>query len=406
MTVHETERTEFDPAEFDHFSQEHADDPDPVWHALRQIRGLARSEKYGGFRIVSRYSDICEAARTPQLFCSGEGNSLPRHDFPNMIPSDIDPPLHHQYRKILNVSMAPQAVKEREAEIRELADELLAPHAGSSGEIDFCEVFATPFPQFVALRTIGFPDSDRATLGPWMHTLTHLRGIDDTAVAEAAVNVFARLTEHLAQRRAEPRRDDLFSLLLDADIDGRPMSDEEIILYTLLLLFGGLDTTSSAIAGSIYYLAQHPEVRQALLDDEDAMDRAIDEFLRWTSPIQALARTVTQNTELAGCPLHAGEKVLLLWGSGNRDESVFDDAESVVIDRFPNKHLSFGMGPHRCIGSHLAKLMIKVAIERSIHLLGDFSLADPEGVRWAMGEARGLEKLPLRIGLSYTGTDT
>jgi cytochrome P450 len=401
VTVKDTKTTELNPAEFDHFGQEFAKDPDGFWRALRDIPGLARSEKYGGFRMVARYADICAAARNPGVFCSGEGIAIPRHDLPNLIPGEVDPPLHHQYRKILNVSMSPQSVKLREAEIGELADELLAPIADAAGaEVEFCGAFAIPFPQHVALRIIGFPDTDRPTLGPWMHALTHLRGIDNEAVAQAGMRVVGRIVEHVNQRRTEPRRDDLLSLLLDAQIDGRPITDEEILFYVLLLLFGGLDTTSSAIAGSIHYLAQHPEVCPSLLDDEEAMDRATDELIRWTSPIQGLGRTVTQDTELAGCRLRAGEKVLLMWGSGNRDESVFHDAESIVIDRFPNNHLSFGMGPHRCIGSHLAKAILKVAIERCIHVLGDFSVADPAGVRWVMGEARGIGELPLRIGVT------
>jgi cytochrome P450 len=122
----------------------------------------------------------------------------------------------------------------------------------------------------------------------------------------------------------------------------------------------------------------------------------VEEFVRWTSPVQGLARTVTSDTELGGCPLHQGERVMLLWGAGNRDETVFDAPDEIQLDRYPNRHLGFGMGPHRCMGSHLAKVMVKIAIERAVRVLGDFELADPDGVRWAAGEARGIVELPLR----------
>ncbi|WP_028933812.1 cytochrome P450 [Pseudonocardia spinosispora] len=384
----------FDPAAFDHFSQEYAERPEGVWAALREIAGLARSERYGGFRIISRYDEICAAARNPAVFASGQGVAIPDHQMPPLIPVGIDPPLHGQYRKVLLSDLGPPAIARKEAEYRELADQLLAQIG--EGEFDFCAAFSSQFPERVALRTIGFDLSDRERMSAWFHDMTHLRGIDDEAVGAAIAAMFGRVAEVVAQRRAEPRRDDLLSTMLDGEVDGRALRDDEILMYIALLLFGGLDTTASAIAGAFHYLAQHPEDRARLLADEVALDRAVEEFVRWTSPVQALARTVTEPIELGGCPLEAGEKVLLLWGAGNRDDTVFESPDEIRLDRFPNRHLGFGMGPHRCMGSHLAKVMVKIAIERGVKVLGDFELADPARVRWATGEARGIVELPLR----------
>jgi cytochrome P450 len=388
-------QTEFDAAAFDHFGQEHAEHPEQVWAALRQVAGLAKSEKYGGFRIISRYEDICEAARNAAVFSSGEGVAIPPHPMPPLIPVGIDPPMHGQYRKVLNAELGPSAIARKDAEYRELADQLLDAVADQD-EFDFCEVFAAQFPERVALRTIGFDPEDRASLGKWFHDMTHLRGIDEQAAMMAALSMFGRVNEVIGQRRGESRRDDLLSVLLDGRVDGRPMRDDEILMYIALLLFGGLDTTASAISGAFFYLAQHPETRESLLNDEVALDRAVEEFVRWTSPVQALGRTVTEPTELGGCPLAKDEKVLLLWGAGNRDETIFSAPDDIKLDRFPNRHLGFGMGPHRCMGSHLAKTMVKIAIEHGVKALGDFELADESRIRWATGEARGIVELPLR----------
>jgi cytochrome P450 len=390
----------FDPSQFDHFGQEHAEHPEFVWAALRGTAGLAKSEKHGGFRVISRYEEICEAARNAELFSSAGGTAQPPHPMPPLIPVDIDPPMHGQYRKVLTAELGPTAIARKESEYRELADELLA-DIPAEGQFDFCEAFSAQFPERVALRTIGFDQKDRKDLGRWFHDMTHLRGIDEQAAIMAAFSMFGRVKEVIEQRRAEPRRDDLLSLLLDGTVEdpgggSRPMTDDEILMYVALLLFGGLDTTASAISGAFYYLAQHPKDRELLLGDEVALDRAVEEFVRWTSPVQGLARTVTSDTELGGCPLHQGERVMLLWGAGNRDETVFDAPDEIQLDRYPNRHLGFGMGPHRCMGSHLAKVMVKIAIERAVRVLGDFELADPDGVRWAAGEARGIVELPLR----------
>ncbi|MDT7662276.1 MAG: hypothetical protein QOD04_1832 [Pseudonocardiales bacterium] len=394
-TSRSDDQTEFDAATFDHFGQEHAEHPEHVWAALRRTAGLAASERYGGFRIISRYDDICAAARNPAVFSSAKGVAIPPHQLPPLIPVGIDPPMHGQYRKVLNAELGPKAIARKEAEYRELADQLLN-EIGDRREFDFCEAFSAQFPERVALRTIGFDPEDRQSLGRWFHDMTHLRGIDEEAAGMAAMSMFGRVTEVIALRRGEPRRDDLLSVLLDGEVDGRPMRDDEILMYIVLLLFGGLDTTASAISGAFYYLAQHPKDRERLLADEVALDRAVEEFVRWTSPVQALGRTVTEPTELGGCPLREGEPVLLLWGAGNRDETVFESPDEIQLDRFPNRHLGFGMGPHRCLGSHLAKTMVKIAIERGVKALGHFELADESRIRWATGEARGIVELPLR----------
>ncbi|MGH9034722.1 MAG: cytochrome P450 [Acidimicrobiia bacterium] len=389
--------------DYDHFAPEYIIEPYDFWALLRKQEPVSRSEQHGGFWVVSRYADIIQAAGDTATFTSTEGTGTPPIPM-RLLPIDTDPPLHRQYRRIINPSFTPQAVEAREKEWRDLALELIEqfpaddePGAGGvPQEIELCGAFAIPFPQRVALRLIGFPDEDRPELAQWIDDITRLRGIDDERVGHAAIGVMTRIMERLEERAEQPRGDDLVSVLLDADIGGRPLDDDERLFTTALLLLGGLDTTTSAIAMAFLHLADHPGDRARLLDDPQLLDSAVEEFVRYATPVQGLGRTVTTDTMLGGCPLRAGDRVFLLWASANRDPEAFDRPDEVVLDRHPNHHLAFGSGPHRCVGSHLGKLMVKLALQELLPRLGDFEVADREQLVWVGGETRGLRNLPLR----------
>jgi cytochrome P450 len=375
--------------DYDHFAPRYVVDPFEFWAALRDHEPVARSDHHGGFWVVSRYADIMAAACDPATYSSQDGTGTP--PIPTkLLPIDTDPPLHQKYRKIINPSFTPQAVRAQEAEWRTLAKELVD-QLPTTGDIELCRAFAVPFPQQVALRMIGFPDDDRSDLAGWIDDITRLRGIDDEKVGEAAVGVMTRIIERLEERRGQTRRDDLMSVLLEAEIDGRPLDDDEQLFSMTLLLLGGLDTTTSAIALALAHLAGHPEDRARLLADPDLLDTAVEEFVRVATPVQGLGRTVTKDTALGGCPLAAGDRVFLLWASGNRDPQAFDRPDEVVLDRHPNHHLGFGAGPHRCVGSHAGKLMVKIALSELLPWLGDYRIADEPG--WVGGETRGLRHL-------------
>ena len=224
---------------------------------------------------------------------------------------------------------------------------------------------------------IGFPDDDRPDLARWIDDITRLRGIDDEKVGEAAIGVMTRVIERLDERAAvNPAGTTSSSVLLDAEIDGRPLDEDEQLFTMVLLLLGGLDTTTSAIAMAMAHLADHPDDRARLLADPDLLDTAVEEFVRVATPVQGLGRTVTHGHDLGGCPLQAGDRVFLLWASGNRDPEAFDRPDEVVLDRHPNHHLGFGAGPHRCVGSHAGKLMVKIALQELLPWLGDYRIAD------------------------------
>jgi cytochrome P450 len=380
--------------DYDHFDQRYVVDPYEFWAALREQEPVARSDNHGGFWVVSRYADIMAAACDPATFSSQDGTGTP--PIPTkLLPIDTDPPLHQKYRKVINPSFTPQAVRAHEDEWRTLAKELVArlPPASTvaGGGVELCSAFAVPFPQQVALRMIGFPDDDRPDLAGWIDDITRLRGIDDEKVGEAAMGVMTRIIERLEERRGQAREDDLISTLLDAEIDGQPLDEDEQLFTMVLLLLGGLDTTTSAIAMALAHLAEHPDDRARLVADPDLLDTAVEEFVRVATPVQGLGRTVTRDTTLGACPLQAGDRVFLLWASGNRDPQAFERPDDVVLDRHPNHHLGFGAGPHRCVGSHAGKLMVKIALQELLPWLGDYEIADRLG--WVGGETRGLRHL-------------
>jgi cytochrome P450 len=380
--------------DYDHFDQRYIVDPYDFWAALREGEPVARSEHHGGFWVISRYADIMAAACDPATFSSQDGTGTP--PIPTkLLPIDTDPPLHQKYRKIINPSFTPQAVRAHEDEWRTLAKELIT-QLPAEGDVELCSAFAVPFPQQVALRMIGFPDDDRPDLARWIDDITRLRGIDDEKVGEAAMGVMTRIIERLEERRSaaspgSPKPEDLISTLLDAEIDGRPLDEDEQLFTMVLLLLGGLDTTTSAIAMAMAHLADHPDDRARLLADPDLLDTAVEEFVRVATPVQGLGRTVTRDTTIGGCPLHAGDRVFLLWASGNRDPKAFDRPDDVVLDRHSNHHLGFGAGPHRCVGSHAGKLMVKIALQELLPWLGDYRIAGELG--WVGGETRGLRQL-------------
>jgi cytochrome P450 len=375
--------------DYDHFDPRYVVDPFEFWATLREREPVARSDQHGGFWVVSRFADIMEAACDAARFSSQDGTGTPPIPI-RLLPIDTDPPLHQKYRKIINPSFTPGVVRAQEAEWRTLAKELVN-QLPADGPIELCSAFAVPFPQQVALRMIGFPDEDRPDLAAWIDDITRLRGIDDGKVAEASAGVMLRIVQRLEERKGRHRRDDLISVLLEAEIDGRPLDDNELLFSMTLLLLGGLDTTTSAIALALAHLGDQPEDRARLLADPDLLDTAVEEFVRVATPVQGLGRTVTEDTTLGGCPLAKGDRVFLLWASGNRDPEAFDRPDEVVLDRHPNHHLGFGAGPHRCVGSHAGKLMVKIALSELLPWLGEYRVAAEPG--WVGGETRGLRNL-------------
>lgn len=374
--------------DYDHYSESLVDNPFERWKALREV-GIEYSEAHGGFHILARYRDVWDALTDWETFSSTQGPNIPRMPFPPMPPIDFDPPLQREYRRIMNPVLSPEKVAEHEDVMRLNARELLdaLPY---DQEFDLCATFAGIFPKLSALRIIGFPIEDLEVLDGFIEALATS---DDRAEPAAGLAGYVMAT--MARRRSEPAKDDMIGALLEASIDGRSLADDEIVSALIILLFGGLHTTTAVIATMAQWIAEHPDQADRLRSDPTLVPSAVDEFLRYSSPGTHLGRTATKDVEVNGCPIRAGERVMLVVGSANRDDAEFEDPDTVRLDRFPNKHAAFGAGPHRCVGSHLARLELTIALQELLAQPGTWTIPDPGRIKYAGGDARVIHSLPM-----------
>ncbi|MDX6231407.1 MAG: hypothetical protein QOH68_358 [Nocardioidaceae bacterium] len=354
---------------------------------------VGRSDQHGGFVFLTRSEDIFAAEQDPETFSVRPSMLLP--DFGNetpMVPIDVDPPEHGAYRKILLPLFTPKKIAELTAGMRDTARELAAQVA--DGEVsDASLLFARPMPTIIFSRLAGFPESDWPKFDRWIDEVIYHR-VADPERAQSATREVEDYFDLLLQERIDNPvdEDDLIKYLLEAEIDGRPLERKELISYCYLLFLAGLDTTAWGIRSSLWHLAQHPEDQKRLREDPDLIPAAVEEWLRTMSPVQAMARTCTRDTEVGGQQIKSGERVVLVFGAGNRDPEAFDDPNDIILEREDNRHLSFGGGIHRCLGSNLARQELIVSLEEFLEAVPRFSLAD-ESEPW-----HGVGPLSLRIG--------
>ena len=396
----DTQRQDKDVTElvrnYDHWSALIAEDPRDVWDTMRSECPVASSEKYGGFHILTKYEDISTAATDWKTFSSAKGVSIPPTNMPPSLPIEVDPPLHREYRRILNGPLSPQAADAAESMIREMAAELVKKMVKLE-RFDFAEHFSDRLPKLVVLQECGLPAGDREVLQPLIELISSAR-VADGEITDRTAEIMT-LVELLALRTQEqrdaPDQRGVLGALVSGMIGDRPLGDDEIIGNMITVIFGGLHTTTVLLNEMVLWLVDHPQERQRLLDEPEIFDRAVEEFLRYFGPSGGLSRTVTRDVEVRGCPLKEGEQVMLLFGSANLDESHFEKPREIVLDRQKNKHLSFGFGPHRCVGSHLARKMVRVSLQELLPIIGQFEVADRTALKRSGGESRGLVCLPL-----------
>lgn len=365
-----------------------------VYRQLRERCPIGYSERYGGFWFVMRFDDIHRIEQDWQTFAVAPGMLLPPmgHTRPG-IPIDIDPPMHTMYRRIMLPAFTPQHINAMEPMVRRIARELLD-GIGDGEEVDASKRFAVPLPMRVFCGLAGLPPEDSDMLEDWINRIFYVRTHDYSDTQRAAAECCAYLSAHFEARKREPARDDLLGRLLAARMDdGRTLTEEELIDYGFVLLTAGLDTTSWVIRSGLWHLAQHPEDRARLAASPELTAAAVEEFLRCLSSVQGMARTATRQVELDGCRLEEGDRVLLMFGSGNRDGAKFPDPDRIVVDRQPNPHMAFGVGIHRCLGSNLARRELRVAFEEFLARYPDFSLAPGANPPW-----HGIGPLPLVLG--------
>lgn len=383
---------------FDPIDQARLQDPYPLYRELRERCPVAHSDAHmGGFWVLSRYEDVRRVALDAETFASGPGIAIPPLGNPlPMIPLEVDPPDHEPLRRLVSPAFAPARMRPVEASARSCARQLVDAFA-ARGECDLVTELAYRLPVLTIWQRplLGEPLTEGlgdwvATFQSWVHDFKHSQGRS----AEAGATILAYVERVLDARRAEPA-DDIPSTLLNAEVAGRPLTREEQLGYLFILFTAGVETTAAALGSIFLFLAREPEVRARLAAEPELLDPAIEELLRFLGPVQAERRTATRDVEVGGCPIRAGESVLLLWNSAGRDEAEFADGETFVPDRFPNRHLSFGLGPHRCVGSHLARLTLRAAIQEVLERLPDYRVRDGAELRFSVGTNRSLVSLPV-----------
>ena len=385
--------------EFDHYDPRYAADPFPVWQALQEQGIIARSEAFRGMWVPCRHADVVAVANDPATFSSRQpiiAQFAPLSDFTLEVPPiSSDPPYHTEVRRLLLPFFGPKRIEALRPKVEALADELIDAFVDTDG-CDAATDFARHIPVRIIATMLGVPVSDEEQFLEWVHQLLEVAPTDFFAGMMGLQDFFGYFADHVRARRAEPA-DDLISFLLTAEIEDRPLTDQEILGMCLLLLLAGIDTTWSAIGASLWHLAQHPDQQQRLRDEPEIWPVAREELLRAYAPV-TMAREVVVDTEALGCPMHAGDPLLLPFPAANRDPDVFPDPDVVDLDRAENRHVAFGVGIHRCLGSNLARMELETSVARFLARIPSFRLADPDAVRWSVGQVRGPRQLPLTFG--------
>jgi cytochrome P450 family 142 subfamily A polypeptide 1 len=375
----------------------YANDPAPLYAWMRANAPVywdAQSEVWG----IASYADLKAISKDPVTFSNAGGIRPGFGPLPMMI--DMDDPDHWDRRKLVNRGFTPKRVRDSEAKIVAVCDEIIDAVC-EKGECDLVHDVAAHLPMIMIGDMLGVAPEDRSNLLRWSDDM--VKGQSAAATEEMMLNAamaYGEYTDYatnvIKSRTAEPT-DDLMSVLVHAEVDGDRFTPDELIHESLLILVGGDETTRHVISEGMYQLMLHPEQRQKIVEDPATIATTVEEMLRWVSPIKNMARTVTVDTELRGQQLHAGEKLLLLYASANRDEAVFTDPETFDVTRTPNDHVAFGFGSHFCLGNSLARIEIRVMVERLVARLPDLELVSPDIPFRPANFISGPETMPVRF---------
>ena len=392
--------------DFSHLDPAWAADPYPIQDDLRQRCPIAHTERFGGAWLPTRYADIEAIAHDTERFSSRAvvaGNFRPPRDLApagGSPPITSDPPFHHEARRLLLPTFTKTAVSKLEPTTTELCHSLIDDLDGQD-VVDAARDYAQHIPMRVIAGMLGFPPQDAPRFAGFVkNTLegVNLPPAQRTARMSALFHyLLAQVQDHLS----DPR-DDLTTYLINAELDGRRLDPPHIIGTMTLLLIAGIDTTWSAIGASLWHLARNPEDRRRLAADPGLLPTAIEEFLRAYAPV-TMARMAKEDMQWHGADMEhsadmkADDWILMSYPAANRDPAQFDRAGEVVIDRAVNRHAAFGLGIHRCLGSHLARMELRVALGAWLERFPEFTLDDPAAVTWSTGQVRGPRTLPLRV---------
>ncbi len=380
------------------FAASVADDPHPAYRRIRQECPVARTQM--GDRavvIVSRYEDVCWALRHAEYFTSA-GGSLDLGEQP-LIPLEFDPPQHTKYRRLLSPQFVPREIQQLEPEVRRIVRGLID-NVAPRGKCDFHEEIATPLPSEIFMALMGLPPADLPLFLRWRDD--SIRPAVEPGDFEGAQRIRAQVANEISEyfrnligRCREAPSDSLLSRIVHSTIDDKPLSEAELLGISHLLLLGGLDTVTATLDCMIAFLATHTDHRRQLVSDPSIIPAAVEELLRWLTPVMVIPRSIKEDVEMGGVQLQAGDDVMLAIGAANGDESEFPDPE-VDFHRQPNRHVAFGGSNHSCLGAHLARLELRVTLEELHDRIPDYRIPEGVDVHFSPG-IRQADQLPLEF---------
>ena len=383
-------------SDFDVLDDAYVRDPFPLWDELRLVCPIAHTDRRGRAWLPTTYADVTAVAKDIGHFSSSNTSvidSVEVDESPiltyGLPPITSDPPLHTWTRRLLLPWFSHTRVATYEPMTRALCGSLIDAHL-EEGRADAASEYAQQIPVRVIGAILGIPEELADTFTGWVRDVLEFAD-DPQRVERGMFGIGYYLWDRINERR-DHDGDDLLTFLLHAEVEGDPVDDMAILGMAILTMIAGIDTTWSAIGSSLWHLATHDGDRRRLVDDPDLMDTAVEELLRAYAPV-TMARAVAQDVEFNGCPMKQGDKVLLNFPAANRDPSVFDRADEVLLDRQENRHVAFGSGIHRCAGSNLARMELRVALEEWLRRVPVFHLDEHADVVWAGGQVRGPRQL-------------
>jgi cytochrome P450 len=389
--------------DFDHADPQYNKNAPAIWSSLRGQCPVAHTTRYGGAWLPLTYDFVRKIAYDTEHFSSeGVIVGADRPTVPRPMgaapPITSDPPFHIQARRLLLPAFSPKRIALLEPDIRALCkaqlDKLCAPGAPPF-VVDVAQDYAKQIPVGVIAKMIGLPAEDKALFDAFLHDILEDVNLPPEQLSANRDRLDAYLDLQIEDHRRNPR-DDLISFLIDTRFDGKPLEPQHIRGSIALMLLAGIDTTWSVIGSSLWHFASHPEDLRRFINDPSVRPLAVEELLRAYAPV-TMARLVVDDYDFHGYPMKRNDWVLLPFPAANRDPAAFNEADEVKIDRAENRHAAFGLGIHRCIGSNLARLELKIALEEFTSRFPVFELEDPENVQWSVGQIRGPRQLRIRL---------
>jgi len=400
------------PFKFDHESEQHASNWPAEFRQMREECPVAWTEEHGGYWVATSYKDVVHMAQDGATFSSHKtfdpetqhvegGITIPATPIPRGLPVESDRPEWDGFRSFINRKFAPRAAEARRADIRTYVTALLD-RVIETGSMDLVNDLTGPAPAITTMALIGFPLSEWREVADPLHEMVYTpkNAPNYAKVIEQVGWIYKRIAEELAHRRRMSReelasRDDLLSYFVAEQIDGRYLTDEEVLCYCNNILPGGVDTTTALTTHTLAYLHDHPAEKKRLMENPELLPLAREEFVRFVTPLHALARRATSDVEVNGQQIHKGDRVLLAWSAANRDPEIFENPEEIVIDRYPNRHIAFGAGVHRCIGSFFARVMFEEMVTQVFARIPDYKIDISKAQRYtSVGTINGWVNMP------------